>query len=143
MADAMDFSKLRNVLQGVDFLFHLKVTQLDLLVNAMRRETVKAGAVVIRQGDRGDKFYVVASGKLSVWIKRGLKQVQVDTRWPEQFFGEMALVGNKPRMATVKAEQDCELYVLSKEDFASNIMSNKGIAQQVRVEMVKRAARSI
>ena len=135
-----EIRKLRSTLQGVDFLFHLKVYEMDLLLSVMKKRSVPAGQVVIKQGDPGDAFYIVASGKLSIWVKKGFKNVQIDTRWPEQFFGEMALVSHEPRMATVKAEEPSELYVLTKHEFDSVLMRNPGISKAIKTVVAKRKA---
>lgn len=133
-----EVSRLRNTLQGVDFLFHLKVHEMDLLLSAMQKVRFPAGQTVIKQGDKGNTFYIVASGKLSVWVKKGFTEAQIDTRWPEQFFGEMALVSNSPRMATIKTEEATELYVLNKADFDTILMHNPGIAKTIKTVIEKR-----
>ena len=133
-----DIKRLRTTLQGVDFLTHLKVHDMDLLLSAMTKRRYAAGETVIRQGAVGDEFFIVASGKLSVWVKKGLKKVQIDTRWPEQFFGEMALVSSAPRMATLKTEMESDLYVLGKREFDSLLMANPTIAKTIRSEIAKR-----
>ena len=137
-----EIRKLCTTLQGVDFLHRLKVHDLDVLVSAMVKRSYKAGATVIKQGAKGDEFYIVASGKLSVWVKRGFKNVQIDTRWPEQYFGEMALVSNQPRMATIKTEEASELYVLSKDQFNQSLMANPAIAAGIQKVIAERRAKS-
>lgn len=132
--------KLRHILHDVDFLFHLKVRELDPLLEAMKKKTYAAGATVIKQGDPGDAFYIIASGSLSVWIKKGIQTLKVATLGQDKFFGEMALVENQPRSATIKADQASELYVLSKVSFRGILMGNPGIAQNIKMVIAKRKA---
>jgi len=139
---SQDIKMLCTTLQGVDFLYHLKVHDMDLLVSAMKKRRYAPVETVIKQGDKGNEFFIVASGKLSVWVKKGFKNVQIDTRWPEQYFGEMALVSDKPRMATLKTEIATDLYVLSKEDFDRILMSNPKIANGIRKVIQERKAKS-
>ena len=61
------------------------------------REDYEEGAVVIKQGDKGDFFYVVESGEFDV-LKGGKKFSTLGNR----FFGEIALLYNSPRSATIK-----------------------------------------
>ena len=120
--------KLRDTLQKVDFLYALKVEELDHLMGALKKRKVPAGAVIIKQGDPGDAFFMIASGKVSVWDHAK----QITSRYEGEFFGESALVTDSPRSATVKAEKDTELYVLYKEDFNKILMHNANIAQAIR-----------
>ena len=125
--------KLRDCLRGVQFLYELKIDELDKLMGALKRRRYVAGATVIKQGDPGDAFYLVASGKVSVWVKE--KQVKVIL--PDQYFGESALVTEAPRSATIKTEEATELYVLYKEDFKNILMANPAIAASIKERVAK------
>jgi trk system potassium uptake protein TrkA len=125
--------KLRDCLRGVQFLYELKIDELDKLMGALKRRRYVAGATVIKQGDPGDAFYLVASGKVSVWVKE--KQVKVIL--PDQYFGESALVTEAPRSATIKTEEATELYVLYKEDFKKILMANPAIAASIKERVAK------
>jgi putative ABC transport system ATP-binding protein len=84
----------------------------------MKRERHRAGSVIIRQGDSGDKFYVVRQGRLEVSrVREGNKVDTLVTLSPGAFFGELALLRDEPRAATVTAVEDVELLTLSKDIF--------------------------
>ena len=125
--------KLRNVLQGVDFFTRLKLEELETLVEHLKKRTVPRGTLVIQQGDKNvDAFYMISTGRFTVWIKKGKEMNKVADLGPEMYFGERALITSEPRAATVRAETSAELYVLYKEEFNSVLMKNPGIAQELK-----------
>jgi CRP-like cAMP-binding protein len=84
----------------VGLLSELPGQTLRTLSDRMRRESVPAGAEVVREGDEGDRFYVVLSGMLTVWQEaRGERRVLK----PGDYFGEVALAMNMPRTASIRA----------------------------------------
>ena len=76
---------------------------------------VAADDVVTYQGEYGDSFYVVESGTLEVFVDGR----QVRTLGPNDFFGELALLADTARTATVRAATDCRLWVLPRRAFLS------------------------
>ena len=79
--------------------------------------TVSAGDTVFRQGDHGDRFYVVEDGRCEVAID-GEK---VADAWPGETFGEIALLRDVPRTATVTAVEDTKLLALERDDFIAAV----------------------
>jgi MFS family permease len=78
--------------------------------------SVPAGEVVIRAGDAGDRFYIVDHGELD--IDAGGRHT---TAREADYFGEIALLHDVPRTATVKAAVDSELFALRRADFLSAV----------------------
>ena len=78
--------------------------------------SVHAGALVIRAGDTGDRFYIVRDGELDIFAE-GLHT----TARQADYFGEIALLRDVPRTATVKAIVDTELYALQRNDFLAAV----------------------
>lgn len=80
--------------------------------------TVPSGALVFRQGERGDAVYFVVSGQLEVQAEREDGQgVRLGEAGPGEPIGEMALLSGEPRMASARASSDSELLKLSREGF--------------------------
>lgn len=97
----------------------------------MARRPVKAGDIVINQGDRGDAFYVIWSGRAEIW-KADIyddEQKLVDVIGPRDTFGDDALVTHGNRNATVKMIEDGELLVLGEADF--NTLMSRPLIEEV------------
>ena len=126
------FSRLRHVLQNTYFFQSLKPNELDELIGHLRMIRVQKGYEVIKQGDPGDAFFFIASGKVSVWMKKTFSRSKVAELGANEFFGEMSLITNEPRNATVVAEDVSELYVLQRYDFDKILMKNPAIAEELK-----------
>lgn len=97
-----------------NFLFKsLDSEQLCLVFAGMSEKSVKAGQVIIKQGEEGDNFYIVEAGRYGVEVD-GREVVQIG---PGGSFGELALMYNAPRAATVKALEDGILYAVDRGTF--------------------------
>ena len=114
------------------FLFSaLEQNELNIVIDAMDEKNFKAGDVVIQQGGEGDCLYVVEDGELncSKVFKKGDPETFLKKYYPGEAFGELALLYNAPRAATIRASTDCKLWCLDRETF-SNIV--KDAAQKKR-----------
>lgn len=82
----------------------------------------KSGDVIMRQGDAGDRAYIIEDGRVEIIIenKEGKSQ-SVGTRGKGSMIGEMCLVDQAPRTATIKAIDDCKLLEITHEDFARRL----------------------
>jgi putative ABC transport system ATP-binding protein len=76
-----------------------------------------AGTVLIQQGDKGDKFYLIRKGRVAIFVDDGHGSQKVNELGRGDFFGDRALVMNEPRNATVTALEDVELYTIGREQF--------------------------
>jgi len=77
---------------------------------------VAADATIVRAGDVGDRFYIVDSGTVRIGLEEGEKQ-----SGPGDYFGEIALVRDVPRTATVTASAATRLYALERADFLAAV----------------------
>jgi MFS family permease len=102
-----------NVLRGTDLFAPLPPTALERVSRNVVPTHVSVGEVVIREGDRGDRFYVVEHGRARVTTGTA----PVAELGPGGYFGEVALLYDQPRNATVTAETDLTLFVLERDEF--------------------------
>ena len=101
------------LLRGVPFLSLLSPSTLEHLAGALEPVTVAAGQAVVQQGEEGDRFYILARGGVSV-VADGH---QIFAGEPGYYFGEIALLRDEPRMATVTASTEVELLALDRDEF--------------------------
>ena len=104
----------------------------DLLVRMGLRE-VEPGDVIIREGDVGDAFYVVASGKVRV-SRRGTdgREIPLAYLTDGAFFGEMAVLQNGARTATVTAEEPSQIFEIRREVLDDVVEAYPSVAKVLR-----------
>jgi predicted acylesterase/phospholipase RssA/CRP-like cAMP-binding protein len=97
---------------------HLGLETLQSLAAELEPRNLPCGALLFSQGDTGDAFYIVVSGKLQASVRSSVdEKTFVSVVTSGQFVGEMALLTAQPRSATVTALEDSELLRLTKSDF--------------------------
>jgi MFS family permease len=105
------------LLAQVPFFAPLSRVDLERIAGQLSRFDVPAGAEVIREGDVGDRFYIVDAGSFGVDV--GGRRVA--TADEGGFFGEIALLHDVPRTATVRALEDGAVWVLDREEFVATV----------------------
>ncbi len=99
----------------------LSQDQLAKMAQRVRPQVYPRNAIIVRQGETGDKFYVLLEGKADVLLNSpGRGQILVGQLFPGNYFGEMALLGNGIRAATVKAPSDSEATVIALDNLTFN-----------------------
>jgi CRP-like cAMP-binding protein len=99
----------------------------------LRREV---GSVIVKQGDAGDRFYLVAEGELEV-TQDGTTIGQLG---PGDYFGEIALLRDVARTASVTARTNTVLYALDREDFLAAVTGHPQSAEAAESVMSARLA---
>ncbi len=102
------------------------------IASAVREEVKPAGSKIVRQDDEGNDFFIIKSGQVRVF-KEGEKGIEIDLNQlgSGDTFGEMALVTDRPRTATIEAMQETHLLVLTKEQFEQILHNYPGIYANV------------
>ena len=101
------------MLQNVPLFDSLSVAASEYLARNVTVTSVPASTVLIVEGEAGDRFYLVAAGRFDL-SRHGR---HVATQGPGGFFGEMSLLRDIPRQATVRATEDSTVYAFERRDF--------------------------
>jgi MFS family permease len=105
------------LLAHVPFLRSLPEPALERLARSAEHDGAGAGETVVRQDDPGERFYVVASGELEVSVDGTV----IRRLYDGDYFGEIALLRDVPRTATVRARRDSELLTVGRDDFLTAV----------------------
>ena len=111
---------------------------LTQVADEMAPEEYPAGKLIIRQGDPGDKFYLIRRGEVDVAVEQDGGPRQVATLGEGDFFGEAALLTGEPRNASVHARTDVVVYTLGKDDFRAAIDASDSFSQELRKALFER-----
>jgi len=137
-----ELSTLRAALKKISFLEHLKINEIDEIISSLDKRPFKKGETIIHQGDPGETFFIMASGSVGVFRKFLFTAKRIAGLGPESYFGEMALIDNEQRNATVIGEENGELYYLPRETFKKVLLNNPGIAGLIRQTVEYRRAQN-
>ena len=123
-----------DLLRDVALFGPLEPKALELLARTMTRVEVPAAATVISEGDPGDRFFVVESGALTATFRGAV----LSRMGPGDPFGEIALLRDVPRTATVTADQPSVLYALDRDRFLAAVSGSVEVATRADDLIAKR-----
>ncbi|CAD8189697.1 unnamed protein product [Paramecium pentaurelia] len=130
----LQIQKIKEKLAQSFMFSELDEHDLRIVINAMEVIQCMKGDVVIKQGDDGDNLYIVDEGTLDCSrSKAGQDSVHLKTYKPGESFGELALLYNSPRAATIVAEENCVLFSLDRGTF-NHIVKDAAIRKRERYE---------
>src|SRR2546430_14120916 len=146
---AWNTDQVVDVLQGVPLFQGLPRTDLERIAHLVKGRKVEAGELIFKEGDAGDKFYIVFSGSVEIIKERARGDTErLAVKRGGEAFGEMSLLSDAPRSASVRATESTQLLVVSRKDFddllggeslALRLM--QGLAKALRALDVRFAAR--
>ena len=127
------------VLKSVPLFASFQEEQLRLLIPVVTRRSAPRGSVIMAAGDQIDSLYMVISGRLKVMMGDAEgKEVILSLIGPGEFFGEMGLIDEAPRSASVVTIEPCELLSISKRDFKKSLSENFEMSMAVMRGLVRR-----
>jgi putative ABC transport system ATP-binding protein len=129
MSDVVLHDALRicEFLRPIDLFKALTPRQLTDVAEHMTKRHFAAGETIIREGERGEEFFLISDGEVEV-IRA---DHEIARMRPGDFFGEVALISGDPRNATVVAEGEVDAYVLGKADFETALATSQSFRDQL------------
>lgn len=121
------------LLSAIPMFAPLAPTTLEQLASSLVRVSVRTGDDVFRRGEDGDRFYVIAAGEAEVAADAGPVRLR-----PGDHFGEIALLRDVPRTATVSARTDLELYALERDAFVAAVTGHARSAEAANAVVASR-----
>ncbi len=118
-------------LRSIPLFASLGSEELAKLAERLMLERYAADEHIVRQGEPGDKLYIISRGEVEVVAADGHSQRRVTTLNEGDYFGELALLTDQPRSATVRSILPTQLYGLAREDFLDLLEREPRIRQGV------------
>jgi MFS family permease len=122
------------LLRKIEMFSQLPEPTLERLAAEATTVNVAAGETVVVRGESGDHFYVIASGRAAVELDDGTFR----TLAPGDFFGEIALLRDVPRTATVRAVQPLQLYAIERNEFIATVTGHAPTLASAQNIMISR-----
>ena len=124
-----------NILKTVPLFQALTEEEHKTVIDHITMEYFPTNHVLFQKGVLGDAMYIIKSGRIRIFDAEKMVSgvpTELAQLGEGDFFGEMALIEDKPRMASAETLSDCEIFVLKKEDFAKLLQSSPEIAAKVK-----------
>ena len=125
----ISFLEHLNYMQKTEMFRNTSINKLIQICTLMKKEKFDPNEYIFEKGDKADKFYVIKKGSVIVWNNdKRIRELEKGN-----CFGELALLSNEPRSATLQAKDYCSLYVLEKNDFINNI--DKKLLEYLKIKI--------
>lgn len=126
-----DYYFLSDLLKSVPLFRVIPDDLIKEILQGLYQKTVNAGDVIVKEGELGNKFYIVTEGQFDVSIEIQKKPSIIKSLGSGDYFGEMALIDDSPRRASIIAASKGSLLCLNKETFAK-IVNHPDLKQQLQ-----------
>jgi CRP/FNR family cyclic AMP-dependent transcriptional regulator len=123
-----------NILRTIPLFQALSESEHKTIIEHVNMEYFPAHHTLFKEGVMGESMYIIKSGMLRIFNATG----ELAQLGEGDFFGEMALIEDKPRMASAETLSDCEIFLLKKEDFAELMQKSPDIAEKVQLAYLDR-----
>ena len=112
-------TQVTDFFMGIPFFDGINGEEIKVIAKHIASVDVKTGEILFKESDKGNYICFIVSGRLQVSVKKETSEenVVLAILKPGQSLGEMAIIEDLPRFATITAIEDCKLFVLSKSAF--------------------------
>jgi len=131
-------AQITQFLQKIDFLKGLPEFELFELVGSVEKFSYQKGQTIIFQGEISHRLYLIFAGKVAVMAKVQNERKKVAELGEGEYFGEISLLEPTTASATLKAEESCQLYAISRDDFMSVAAKVPGALDAMKAKIMAR-----
>lgn len=123
----------------IEIFQHLPPEEMQAIIPMLQAVSIRAGTSIFKRGDVGDRLYLIEKGEVEVSQGERDGDTQIAVLAQGAAFGEMALIHDKPRTASVRAKSDLKAWVLDKSDFNIFLESSPELRKAVTLLDEKRS----
>ncbi len=128
------------MLRSVSLFSNIATSELRAIRGLLHRRSYLKNEIIFDEGEKGQAIYFILEGRVLICRQGKQESGVIAELGAGQCFGEMALLDNSPRMAQVRAAEDCIFEVLFREDFLSLIQTHSHIASKLTLELARMLA---
>ncbi len=139
MSNISSFDSKLESFKAIEIFQPLPDEKLELLISDSREIVLNAGETLFREGDPGDSMYVILSGEIAI----EKENTMITRKGLGSYFGEMTLIEDKPRSATIKAITESRLLEIMKDQFLQHLASNPQTLMTVLRTVSERARENL
>lgn len=118
-------------LYNIDLFCDLEDRQLTLIRGLLKEGSYKKGEHIIEEGIIGVSLFIIAKGKVRIFLKFGGETIELAKLGPGDFVGEMSLIDDHAAVATVEAEEPTSVLILSRDDFKAVLSSETELSAKL------------
>jgi small-conductance mechanosensitive channel len=126
---------IRDLLQNIPYFSLFNEVELRQLIELGYCKSYKSSTIVFNENEPGNAFYIILSGSVEVFVARISKHLK--TLKAGDFLGELSLMLNIPRTATVKTLENTVFFVINQQNFADFLQKNPALAELIILELAK------
>jgi CRP-like cAMP-binding protein len=129
-----------DLLKNVPLISGIESSKLEILAFASEVRSFHPGQIVFKQGELGNEAYVIESGEVEVITEGSQGEIAIATVGPNQIIGEIAILVDVPRTATVVAMTELAVLAITKEAFYRMVTAYPSVAVEMMRELAMRIA---
>jgi CRP/FNR family cyclic AMP-dependent transcriptional regulator len=142
--DGLKGKSTLEILAQIDLFSGLPQAHLRRVVDIGVEEQYRTSATIFSENEAGDKFYLIVDGAVRVSrIVPGMGEEALAVLRPGNYFGEMSLIDDAPRSATVVCHEKCKLFVINRRDLEDLLFVDRDLAYELLWNWVRTLSRRL
>lgn len=127
------------LLKSIPFFESLTEDDHLSIIENIRLNYFPEGHTIFKEGDPGDMMFIIRSGKVKIFQEKDDHERTITVLSENEVFGEMALISDKPRNASVKTLEECEVFSVHGKDLYELLQKKPEIAEKISDTFVRRS----